>query len=179
LWNVGCKEITLNVARGYFLDVDGTLHYGDYIWERMHKLCGTWDNLGEKYLRMYRNKEIDYAEFARLDVAAWRGASEELFNHAIESMTLHSELDEFFETCKVNNISVYLISNGVAQLAKYIVDNYNLAGYFANEVIVKDKKLTGEISLDYGFEGKGDVVRSVLNIIGISKEQCCCCGRTV
>ena len=45
-----------------------------------------YDDLGEKYLRMYRNKEIEYAEFARLDVAAWKDAPVEMLNRAIQEI---------------------------------------------------------------------------------------------
>lgn len=153
------KMMPIKIA---FFDIDGTLHHGETLWEILHKKCGTWHTLGIRYWEDFLAGRIDYATFARLDVKAWEGLSESQFREALHEVTVFTEAIQIFNALRENETLIYLISNGIAQLAEHLVTLYGLTGYVANPVHIKDGVLTGEITLTLPYHGKGSEVRRLL-----------------
>lgn len=153
----------LNKIQLAFFDIDETLHEGETIWEILHKKNHTWDSHGAKYWQMYLDKKIDYEEFAKLDAACWKGMPEKTLHEALDELKLFEEVEQLFEKLLAKNIKVYLISNSLSHMAQKIVQDFKLTGFHANDLIVVDGKLTGEIRLNIKYNDKGIIVRQILD----------------
>jgi len=149
----------LNVA---FFDIDGTLHHGDTIWETIHKKNGTWESHGRVYLEKYLNKQINFKEFACLDVAAWKGLSEAVVLEAVAEFKVVPEAERLLNKLRATGVDVYLVTNSLSHVARDIVARLGLTGHISNDLIVHDGRLTGEILINIDYYDKGDVVRKIL-----------------
>ncbi|MDD5457138.1 MAG: HAD family phosphatase [Candidatus Margulisbacteria bacterium] len=166
----------LNKIKIAFFDIDGTIHRGDTLWEAMHKKLNTWESLGRHYLEQFSKREIDYEQFARLDVEAWAGAHQDLLEETITQIEILPETIYLFEKLLEKQIRIYLISNGIAQLAGHIVERFGLTGYRANPLEIEDKKLTGRINIILPYDHKGNAVRSILEKENIKSSQAMAVG---
>lgn len=152
----------LNNIKVAFFDIDGTIHLGDSLWEAIHKKNSTWETLGIEYLQQYLDKKITFEEFAILDVKAWAGAPAKIMEDAINEFSLHKEVEKIFEKMITKNTKIFLISSGISQLAEALVKKYYLTGYYANDVIIRNGFITGEILINVGYEDKGIIVKKIL-----------------
>ncbi len=145
-----------------FFDIDGTLHQGDTIWEAIHKKNNTWESHGRKYLQQYLAGEIGFEKFAYLDVATWKGLSEAIVQNAAKEMILFPEAKALLKELRKRNIDVYLVSNSLSHVAKQIVYDFKLNGYVANDLVIVDGQLIGDLIINIKYVDKGKQVKNIL-----------------
>ncbi len=146
-----------------FFDIDGTLHQGDTIWEAIHKKNGTWESHGQLYLQQYIKKQIDFEEFAYLDVLAWKGLPESVVFDAVKELKIFPEAERLLVGLRQRGVAVYIVSNSLSHVAKRIVEEFGLTGHISNDLVIKDGILTGELIINIKYDGKGSVVRKILD----------------
>ncbi len=159
-----------------FFDIDGTLHRGETIWEILHKKNQTWETLGKRYLEQFIAGEIDFETFARLDVAAWKGLPESMLDEAIDEIILFEEAITVIDILRSRGCHIYLISNGIAQLAQGLVKRHQLSGFRANPLQLQNGELSGHIDILVPYQSKGDEVQKILNETNLSREHAMAVG---
>ncbi len=153
----------INTVKVAFFDIDGTLHQGDTIWEAIHKKNGTWESHGKLYLEQYINKQINFEQFAYLDVLAWKGLPETVVIETVKELEIFPEAKQLLTQLRQKGVEVYIVSNSLSHVAKRIVDEFGLTGHISNDLVVKDGVLTGELIINIKYDEKGQVVRKILD----------------
>ena len=166
----------LDQLKAVFLDIDGTLHYGDTLWEAMHKRVGTWESHGTTYLEAFMQGTLSYEQFARNDAACWKGQSEKLLYETMEELKLFPEALHLISELRKRQIKIFLISNGIAQFAHYLVHRFGLSGYRANPLHVRNRTLTGDITIALPYKQKDIAARHILNRFDILPQQALAVG---
>lgn len=146
-----------------FFDIDGTIHQGETIWEAIHKKNNSWGSHGKVFLEKYIKKEINFEEFACLDVEAWKGMPEELVNEAVYEMKFFPEVEDLLLQLKDKNAKTYIVSNSLSVVAKRLVEEFSLSGYVANDLVISNGKLTGELVIHIKHHEKGEFVKKILS----------------
>lgn len=151
-----------------FFDIDGTLHHGQTIWEILHRKNETWDTLGKLYLEQFLSGEIDFETFARRDVAAWKGLSEIILHDAIEEIRIFEEAITVMDLLRSRGCEIYLVSNGIAQLAAKLVEKHGLSGYVANPLHIENGRLSGHIDIVIPYQSKDKEIKKILQNLDIN-----------
>ncbi len=143
-------------------DMEGCLTADPTVWEIMHGKNGTWDSHGEPYWKGFLAGELGYDEFARMDVAAWRGAPAGMLRDAAAEVRLMPGCRELLHELESNGVAVAIISNGLMCVAERFARISPGIALFANRALVKNGRLTGELRLDVRYDAKGEVLRHLM-----------------
>jgi len=135
-----CDEVKL-VA----FDMDGVLTKCRSSWRALHlhfKSLGPAEEAGNA--SKFRNGEIDYEEWMRLDTEAIiKAAGRPIGREEIESILLSLEIDEqafeVIEFIKDLGAEIALISGGIDILAKHIASALGISHVFANKLIFNER----------------------------------------
>jgi len=157
-------------------DVEGTLAEAPTVWERMHGKLGTWQSHGLKYLKQYVRGDLDYDTFARMDVAAWKGARAALLKECADEVSWMLGARDVLRSIAAHGTHVALISNGLDVVADRLAAEVGGALVFANHAVVKDGTLTGELDLRVGFHDKGATLHALTNRLGLTRAQVAAAG---
>ena len=157
------KEIQLVV-----FDMEGTLTDDPTLWEIMHVKNGTWESRGLPCWERYRAGKMGYDEFARMDVAAWRGAAAELLAEAVAEVPLMRGCVELLGFLRERGIRSAIVSNGLECLGLRLAREFGIERVEANREIVENGVLTGEVELRVPFDAKGATLARVADEMGVS-----------
>jgi phosphoserine phosphatase len=149
-------------------DMEGTLTADPTVWELMHLKVGTWESHGVPYWEQFKAGEIDYDEFARLDVGCWKGAPLEWLDAAVGGVPLMPGCEELLAFLVARGIHVAIISNGLERLGMRLGAQFGFANVVANREVVRDGRLTGELEIVVPFDGKGAALERIAERLGIS-----------
>jgi len=150
-------------------DMEGCLTDEPTVWEIMHRKLGTWQSHGRPYWDRYRAGELAYDEFARMDVAAWRGAPAALLEEAALEVPLMPGCAELLGALRRAGLRVAIITNGLDCLARRFKRQFGAAHLYANRARVLDGLLTGEIEIRVPYGGKGDLLRGLMRRLGLER----------
>ncbi len=159
-------------------DMDGTLVKPVSSWQHIHEQLGTWESAGRLYLQKFLKGEISYDEFARLDTAQWKDqsfSSIEKIAQKVPYMPGAAKLMDFLDS---NNIPKVIISGGLSVIANKIALDFGVKRIFANDLIVKDGVLTGDIHINIDFNGKLPIYKKVLKEFEVEPHQVMAVGDT-
>ncbi len=135
-----CEEVKL-IA----FDMDGVLTKCRSSWRALHlhfKSLGPAEEAGNA--SKFRNGEIDYEEWMRLDTEAIiRAAGRPIKREEIESVLLSLDIDEqapeVIKFIKELGAEIALISGGIDILAKYVASALGINHVFANKLIFNEE----------------------------------------
>ena len=135
-----CEEVKL-IA----FDMDGVLTKCRSSWRALHlhfKSLGPAEEAGNA--SKFRNGEIDYEEWMRLDTEAIiRAAGRPIKREEIESVLLSLDIDEqapeVIKFIKELGAEIALISGGIDILAKYVASALGIKHVFANKLIFNEE----------------------------------------
>ncbi|MEM2905144.1 MAG: HAD family phosphatase [Candidatus Bathyarchaeia archaeon] len=156
-------------------DLDGTLTRVSSIWQHVHEALGTWTQ-GARYARSFFRGEITYEQWARLDARLWRGVSLEALEPLLASVRYMQGAEEVVSCLRKQGLKVGTISAGLSLLADKAMRELGLDFSVANELVIKDGKLTGEIQVRVGYDNKGEVLKEVLRSLGVERFECATVG---
>jgi phosphoserine phosphatase len=142
-------------------DVDGTLTQVDSCWRFIHERLGTWKGGGEENAKLYFEGKISYHEWARRDVSLWKGISANKIERIISEIPLTNGIYETFNFLHKNNVRIFLLTAGLALLARRIAQEVNVEGYVANELEVLHGKLTGNLKVQVSISNKGEILEEL------------------
>jgi phosphoserine phosphatase len=157
-------------------DMEGCLTTDPTVWEIMHRLNGTWHSHGLPYWERYLSGKIEYDEFARLDVAAWRGAPSALLDKAAAAVSLTPGCPELLSTLREARVAVAVISNGLMCAAERFRRDYGTTHVFANRAIASDAVLTGEVEILVPYAGKGELLHALACQLGLERQEIAAVG---
>jgi phosphoserine phosphatase len=156
-------------------DLDGTLTNVESIWHHLHKSLGTWD-LGKQNAEKYFKNEIDYETWAKLDSMAWAGIELKKLLSVIDKVSYVKDAKETFKELKKHGFLVGIVSAGISFMAEKARMDLGADFAIANELEVKEGKLTGEIKVKVDLNNKSSVIKEIACKLGISMDECAVVG---
>jgi len=157
-------------------DMEGCLTADPTVWEIMHRKLGTWESHGLVYWNRYQAGGIEYDDFARMDVAVWKGSPLSLLLEAVEEVPLMTGCEELFGALSEAGISVAVITNGLACVAERFARMFKVEHIFANRVVSDGDRLTGEVDIRVPYHGKGEVLSALAAQLGIEQRKIAAVG---
>lgn len=162
----GERRFTLAV-----FDLDGTLTTEKSIWEYIHRVLGTWDNYAEEFQRLFREGRISYREFCERDAGVWKGMRLEEVRRITDSVPYHEGARDFLAFLREKGLGLAAISSGLSILADRIQRDFGLDFTVANDLLVEDGVLTGEVRINVSHDGKGQWVREIMKRLDVSGHE--------
>lgn len=157
-------------------DMEGCLTDDPTVWEIMHHKLGTWDSHGLPYWDRYRAGELEYDEFARMDVAVWKDAPFAMLQEAAAEVALMPGCHDVLTALCANGRHVAVISNGLECVANRFRQQYGVQHVHANRVVVRDGRLTGEVEIRVPYDRKGDVLCDLASRLGVRCDEVAAVG---
>jgi len=155
-------------------DVDGTL-MNAHSWQFLHEALGTWDE-GQRYFELFFGERITYEEWARLDASLWRGLPLERVKRIINTMPYTYGAKETVSLLREKGFRVFLLSAGLSLVTGRINEEIGVDGYLANDLIVRNGFLTGEVKVNVSFYNKDEALSRVLPKWNLKMEDCVSVG---
>jgi len=155
-------------------DVDGTL-MKSFSWQYLHEALGTW-NGGKKYFEQFFHGEITYEEWACLDAALWRGQPLEKILQIVNGMPYSDGAREVLTSLRGKGFKVVLLSAGLTLVTERIRNEIGVDAALANELIVKNGFLTGEVKVNVSFNNKDEALNSILKKFNAEMKDCIAVG---
>jgi len=155
-------------------DVDGTL-IRVHSWQFLHEALGTWDK-GQKYVDLFFKKRITYDDWARLDASLWRNLPFERVERIISAMPYTEGAKETISVLRKKGFIVFLLSAGLSLVAERINGEIGVDEYLANELIVKNGFLSGEVKVNVSFYNKDDALNRMLPKWNLEMKDCVAVG---
>jgi len=155
-------------------DVDGTLVKA-HSWQFLHEALGTWDK-GQRYFELFFSGDTTYEEWAQLDASLWRGLPLERVKRIINTMPYAYGAKETVSTLREKGFRVFLLSAGLSLVTERINEEIGVDGFLANDLIVKDGFLTGNVKVNVSFYNKDEVLSRVLLNWNLKMEDCISVG---
>lgn len=156
-------------------DVDGTLTKMESSWQFMHEQLGTWEK-AKQYKDQFFKGTINYAQWASLDVALWKGLPLSKAQNILSKIPYTKGAVETIATLKKNGVKVVLLSAGLSLLTDRIREEIGVDDALANELVVKDGCLTGEIQTNVSVWNKDKALRYFLRKFQVKAEECVAVG---
>lgn len=152
------------------IDMDSTLIQQEVI-DELARLVGVYDEVAAITERAM-NGELDFGESLRLRCAQLAGAPDTVFADVLERIELTPGVERFVAVLKKLGYRIALISGGFIQVAEPLRQRLGLDYAFANELEVRDGKLTGEVvGPVVDRRRKADLLESLAQTERISTEQ--------
>jgi len=156
-------------------DVDGTLTAVTSVWQYLHERLGTW-TYGRLTSSRYWRGEITYDEWAKLDAMMWRGRKLCEIAEIIERISYFEGVEETFSVLKEKGAKIAVVSAGLSLLVNRIVEELGADFGVANELVVEDGRLTGNVSINVSLSNKCQVIREVARNLGVNIRLCAVVG---
>ena len=124
-------------------DVDGTLIDAEMI-DELAKAAGVGVKVSEITSRAM-NGEIDFKQALNERVLLLRGLPVEVLDSLVENLDVTPGAEELITSLKALGYKIALISGGFTQFVEKIKEKLGIDYVYANKLVIKDGKLTGEV----------------------------------
>ena len=161
----------MNGFKVVIFDLDGTLTTEKSVWQYIHRVLGTWENHAEAFQRLFLEGCISYQEFCERDASVWRGMKFEDLKRIVDSVSYHKGALQLNAFLKAKGLRSVAISSGLSILADRIENDFGLDFAVANELLVENGVLTGEVRVNVTHDGKGHWVREVMRRLGVQGHE--------
>ncbi|MDT0175359.1 phosphoserine phosphatase [Enterobacter sp. BRE11] len=125
------------------MDMDSTAIQIECI-DEIAKLAGSGELVAEVTERAMRG-ELDFAASLRQRVATLKGADATILKQVCDALPLMPGLTELVQKLQALGWQVAIASGGFTFFAEYLRDTLHLAHIAANELEIRDGRLTGEV----------------------------------
>lgn len=156
--------------RAAIFDLDGTLTDTRSIWQHLHEKFGTLD-VGRRTAEMYHDGRIDYAEWARLDAACWKGVSLADLLPSLSEIHYTPGAREIMEQLRNHSIRTGIVSAGLSVLADKAKVDLNADLTISNELKAENGVLTGEVVVRVGPGNKAGVIEEAAWLLGAEMRE--------
>lgn len=151
-------------------DMDSTIVDAEVI-DELAKAAGVGEKVSEITSRGMRG-EIDFKESLTQRVKLLKGLPVETLEEIRRNMKLMPGSIELIRTLKNMGFKLALISGGFTYFTDELKERLGFDYAYANELVIKDGKLTGEVKgkiIDS--EGKAEILRELMKKEGLTKEE--------
>jgi len=152
--------------RAVALDVCGVLTTHKSVWQFIHEELGLWTNNAERFQEDFLAGRISYREFCDLDARLWEGIETREMEGIIDRLPLRDRLDELFIFLKDRSLKVGLISTGLTVLTDRLARRYDVDYSIANHLVTENGRLTGDVEIRVGHDGKGTALEEFAQVLG-------------
>ncbi|HIH25823.1 HAD family phosphatase [Candidatus Woesearchaeota archaeon] len=152
-------------------DIDGVIFKDVNFWMELHKSFNTLEQgkiLTEKYLHS------DYPRLVEeVVVNLWKGRDAKPYFDLVNSLEYLPGVKQMFDYVKSKGFISALISASSIEVARRVQKDFGVDHIFANELIIRDNKVSGEFlwPLGAGKEKKADIIRNLCNDLNISPNE--------
>ena len=152
------------------MDMDSTAIQIECI-DEIAKLAGSGELVAEVTERAMRG-ELDFAASLRQRVATLKGADANILKQVRDALPLMPGLTELVQKLQALGWQVAIASGGFTYFAEYLRDRLHLAHVAANELEMRDGKLTGEVlGQIVDAQYKADTLKKLAQRFDIAPEQ--------
>ncbi|ADP10110.1 phosphoserine phosphatase [Erwinia sp. Ejp617] len=152
------------------MDMDSTAIEIECI-DEIAKLAGSGEQVAEVTERAMRG-ELDFAASLRQRVATLKGADANILKTVRDELPLMPGLTSLVQKLQALGWQVAIASGGFTWFAEYLRDTLQLSAAVANELEIRDGKLTGEVLGDIvDAQYKADTLRQLATRFAISPQQ--------
>ena len=124
-------------------DVDGTLVDAEMI-DELAKAAGVGGKVSEITSRAM-NGEIEFTQALKERVGLLKGLPVESLDSIVDNLDVTPGAEELITALKSLGYKIALISGGFTQFVEKIKEKLGIDYVYANELVIKDGKLTGEV----------------------------------
>ena len=152
-------------------DMDGVIFKDINFWMKLHKKFGTYKEgleLTKKYLHTNYDKLVE-----EVVIKLWKGKDAKPYYKLIDSLEYSPNITELFLHIKKKGYLSAIISASSIDAARRIQKDYGIDYLFANELIIRDDKVTGEFiwPIGAGKEKKAKIIKNLCSDLGISQKE--------
>lgn len=150
-------------------DMDGVLFRHANFWLELHKKFGTYEEgkaLTEKYLYTDYPKLVDEV-VGRL----WKGRDAKPFFELIDELEYTEGAKECISELKEKGFKTAVISSGEKHLALRAQKELGIDYIFTNELVIKNKKITGDFIWPIGSDSKDVLLKQLCDKLDISPKD--------
>ena len=164
------EDISRWRKRMVVFDMDGTIINSEII-DELAKSAGVGTEVAEITERGMEGK-IEFKESLRKRVAMLRGLPVSVLENIRDNMKLTPGSEELIRTLKGMGFKLALISGGFTYFTDELKNKLGFDYAYANELVIRDGKLTGEISGDIiDSKKKAEILEELMKKENISREE--------
>jgi phosphoserine phosphatase len=153
------------------LDMDGVLFVTKNFWLDLHKAYGTYD-AGLEATRKYLH--TDYQKLVKEVVGTlWRGKDARVYETLVRQQEYMRGIELLFSHCKKEGFKTAIISSGSIDCARRVQRDFGVDYIYANELVIRHDKITGEFNWPLGAGGmkKVEIIKSLCLQLRISPKE--------
>ena len=152
-------------------DMDGVIFKDINFWMELHKKFGTLEEgkkLTEKYLQTNYSKLVQ-----EVVEKLWKGNDAKPYYDLVNSIEYNKGIKETFEYIKNKGYITAIISASSIDVARRVQKDYGLDHIFANELIIKNGKVTGDFiwPIGAGKEKKAAIIKNLCKNLDITLQE--------
>ena len=153
------------------LDMDGVIFKDINFWIELHKKFGTLDQgvkLTEKYLHSNYEKLVE-----EVVVKLWKGKSAKPYYDLVNSIEYLPGVEKVFKYVKKQGWVSAIISASSIDVARRVQKDYGVDHLFANELVIKDGKVSGEFiwPIGVGKHKKAEIINHLCKDLKIKPKE--------
>ncbi len=156
-----------------YFDVDGTLIKSRSSWQFLHKKLGTWD-IGNKHAEQFYAGLISYEDWARGWTSPFGKAH--LNPKIIRDIPFTDGAPEVVTLLRNEGLKVFLLSAGLSVATDSVTKEIEVDGCCANELVVSDGLLTGDVKVNVPIGNKDLVLKTFLEEFDLTPNECSAVG---
>lgn len=152
------------------MDMDSTAIQIECI-DEIAKLAGVGEQVAEVTAKAMRG-ELDFAESLHARVATLKGAPTDIIDQVANDLPLMPGLEPLVSALQEHNWKIAIVSGGFTAMTEALKNQLKLDRTIANNLDMKDGKLTGTVSGDVvDAQAKADAVEALASEFGIPMSQ--------
>jgi len=140
---VQTEDVFQRPKRLIVFDVDGTLIDMEVI-DKLAEAAGVGEKVSE-ITKKAMNGEIDFKQALRERAMLLKGLNVNVLDAIADSIQITPGAEELIGTLKTLGFKVALVSGGFTYFVERIKEKLNIDYAYANKLVIKDGKLTGEV----------------------------------
>lgn len=151
-------------------DIDGTLRRVRDPWIHLHNHLGV-DEEAKNLPDLWKNGEITYEEWARLDACYWRGHRRDNIVAALKANPFREGARELIGWFTYRSIPCVGISSGLSIFNEITARELGIKEIVCNELHFEGEICSGEISIQVNEENKAEIMDEMLERYLVEAKQ--------
>ena len=153
-------------------DLDGVIFKEPNFWLELHKKFGTFEK-GKKLTEKYLHNDYETL-VEEVVLKLWKGRNARPYYELIDSLEYNKGVKEVFDFIKKNKMISAIVSSSSIDTVKRVKRDFQIDYIFANELIIKNGKVSGEFvwPIGAGKENKARIIKELCKKLEIKTDKC-------